>query len=73
VTTGTAQDAEGLRPALRALLLLHDHRRGVWLSSDGHKVMVSWRGMESDPLVLDAARDAVIGVAAWHRPEAPYR
>lgn len=73
VTKGTSHDAEGLRQTTRALLLLADRRRGVWLSSDGLKVMLSWRGAESDPLVLDAARDAVVGVAAWHRPESPYR
>ncbi|OJY20593.1 MAG: hypothetical protein BGO98_04710 [Myxococcales bacterium 68-20] len=73
VTKGTAQDAEGLRQAARALLLLADRRHGVWLFSDGLKVTLSWRGAESDPLVLDAARDGVVEVAAWHRPESPYR
>jgi len=73
VKTGTAEDAEGLRAASRPLLLLEDRRRGVWLASDGSKVTVSWRGMERDPLVLDAARDAAVMVAGWHRSESPYR
>jgi hypothetical protein len=73
VTTGAAEDVEGLRQALPALLVLHQRAHGVWLTSDGWRVTVSWRGMESDPLVLDAAREALILVAGWHRPESPYR
>jgi hypothetical protein len=73
VTSGSTEDAEGLREAKSALLLLDHRRAGVWLSSDGFKVAVSWHGMESDPLVLDAARDAVVMVAGLHRTESPYR
>ncbi|MBX3210246.1 MAG: hypothetical protein KF764_34760 [Labilithrix sp.] len=73
VTSGSAHDAEGLRPATRALLFLDKERRGVWLSSDGLRVALSWRGTESDPLVLDAARDAAVAIATWHLPESPYR
>ena len=73
VKNGGADDAEGLREAARALLLLDHHRKGVWLASDGSKVTVSWRGMESDPVVLDAARDAAVVLAGWHRSESPYR
>jgi hypothetical protein len=72
VTTGAAEDADGLRSTRRPLLVL-DRCEGVWLSSDGRRVALSWRGMESDPIVLDAARDAVVVVAGWHRPESPYR
>jgi hypothetical protein len=73
VTTGAAEDAEGLRQVLPTLLVLAERAQGVWLCCDGWKVTVSWRGMESDPIVLDAAREAVVMVAGWHRPESPYR
>ena len=73
VKNGAAEDAEGLRGAARGLLLLDNRRKGVWLASDGSKVTVSWRGMESDPVVLDAARDAAVMLAGWHRSESPYR
>lgn len=73
VTTGTAEDTEALRQVMRSLLLLDDLRTGVWLRSNGLKVSLSWMGMESDPLVLDAARDAVVTLGAWHRAESPYR
>lgn len=73
VVTGTAEDGEALRDAKEPLLRLHELRSGVWLRSDGRKVSLSWCGLESDPVVLDAARDALVLVAARHRPEAPYR
>jgi len=73
VLTGADEDGEALREAKEPLLLLDDLRQGIWLRSDGHKVSLSWRGLESDPVVLDAARDALVLIAARHRPEAPYR
>ena len=73
VRTGGADDLEALCAAASALVFLHDRRKGVWIASDGTKVSVSWRGLESDPLVLDAARDAAVLVAGWHRSETPYR
>ena len=73
VRTGAAEDLEALRAAASALVFLQDRRKGVWVASDGTKVSVSWRGLESDPLVLDAARDVAILVAGWHRSETPYR
>ncbi|MBX3211536.1 MAG: hypothetical protein KF850_05845 [Labilithrix sp.] len=73
VTGGAAHDAEALRVAKGALLFLDDRCRGVWLSADGAKIAASWIGAESDPLVLDAARDAVVALAGLHLPEAPYR
>ncbi|MBX3264405.1 MAG: hypothetical protein KIS78_05795 [Labilithrix sp.] len=73
VTAGAAHDAEGLCLAARALLFLGDRCRGVWLAADGAKIAVSWLGAETDPLVLDAARDAVVALAALHLPAAPYR
>lgn len=72
VTTGVFEDVDVLRSTVRALLQL-DRRDRVWLWSDGLKVTVSWCGMESDPLILDAARDAAVTVAGWHRPDSPYR
>jgi hypothetical protein len=72
VTTGTAEDAERLHAVARELLVFTS-RDGVWLHSDGRKVTMSWRGMESDPLVLDAARDAVVKVASWRDTDSPYR
>jgi hypothetical protein len=73
VLIGTDEDGEALRDAKEPLLLLDELRKGVWLRSDGHRVTLSWRGLESDPVVLDAARDALVLVAARHRPGAPYR
>jgi hypothetical protein len=29
--------------------------------------------VEMNPLLLDAARDVVVSLATWHRPERPYR
>jgi len=73
VMLGSDEDGEALRDARVALLVLDALRAGVWLRSDGHKVTLSWRGLESDPVVLDAARDALVLIAARHRPGMPYR
>jgi hypothetical protein len=73
VLTGENEDGEVLREAQEPLLVLDELRKGVWLRSDGHKVSLSWRGLESDPVVLDAARDALVLIAARHRPGMPYR
>jgi hypothetical protein len=45
----------------------------VWLGSDGATVTLTWSGVEMNPLLLDAARDLVVSLACWHRPEFPYR
>ncbi|MBX3225909.1 MAG: hypothetical protein KIT84_29970 [Labilithrix sp.] len=73
VLEGAAEDADVLREVRPLLLKLDELRTGVWLRSDGHKVTISWRGTESDPIVLDAARDALVLIAARHAPHAPYR
>ncbi len=73
VMTGAHDDADALRDATAPLVLLAELRHGIWLRSDGHKIAISWRGTESDPIVLDAARDAVVLLAGTHRPETPYR
>ncbi|MDF2692419.1 MAG: hypothetical protein K0S65_802 [Labilithrix sp.] len=73
VASGAAHDIEEVSEDSRPLLVLDERCRGVWLASDGHKVTVSWRGMESDPIVLDAARDLVVRIASVCRPAMPYR
>ncbi|MBS2019744.1 MAG: hypothetical protein JST00_43175 [Deltaproteobacteria bacterium] len=67
-----AEAREWLEGALAPLVCL-DERRDVWLGSDGAKVTLLWAGVEKNPLLLDAARDLVVSLAAWHRPDAPYR
>jgi hypothetical protein len=72
VTNAAGEDAELLHRVVRPLLLLA-RRNSAWLRSDGRTVSLSWQGLESNPVVLDAARDVVVMVARFHRPEAPYR
>ena len=49
-------------------------RRGVVLSSDATRVAFTWEGIETNPLLLDAARDAVTALAQMHAPSSsPYR
>lgn len=54
-------------------LVCLDERSHVWLGSDGAKVTLMWGGIEMNPLLLDSARDVVVSLAAWHRPDFPYR
>ncbi len=61
-----------LEESLQHLVCL-DERSDVWLGSDGATVTLTWAGVERNPLLLDAARDVVISLAGWHRPELPYR
>jgi hypothetical protein len=56
-----------------ANLVILDERHDVWLGSDGATVTLAWSGVEMNPLLLDAARDVVVSLARWHRPEFPYR
>ena len=56
-----------------AHLVILDERADVWLGSDGATVTLAWGGVEMNPLVIDAARDLVVSLASWHRPEFPYR
>ncbi|HSO34785.1 MAG TPA: hypothetical protein VLT33_19760 [Labilithrix sp.] len=56
-----------------AHLVILDERRDVWLGSDGATVTLAWGGVEMNPLLIDAARDLVVSLASWHRPELPYR
>jgi len=54
-------------------LVILDERNDVWLGSDGATVTLAWSGVEMNPLLLDAARDVVVSLSRWHRPEFPYR
>ncbi len=54
-------------------LVCLDARSDVWLGSDGATVTLAWSGVERNPLLLDAARDLVVSLASWHRPDSPYR
>jgi hypothetical protein len=56
-----------------AHLVCLDERSDVWLGSDGATVTLAWGGVEMNPLLIDAARDLVVSLASWHRPEFPYR
>lgn len=54
-------------------LVCLDERRDVWLGSDGATVTLAWSGIERNPMLLDSARDIVVSLASWHRPDFPYR
>ena len=54
-------------------LVCLDERHDVWLGSDGATVTLAWSGVEMNPVLLDSARDVVVSLASWHRPEFPYR
>ncbi len=56
-----------------AHLVCLDERSDVWLGSDGSTVTLAWAGVEMNPLLIDAARDLVVSLATWHRPDSPYR
>ena len=56
-----------------AHLVCLDERSDVWLGSDGATVTLAWAGVEMNPLLIDAARDLVVSLASWHRPQFPYR
>lgn len=61
-----------LEESMKDLVCL-DERSDVWLGSDGATVTLAWSGVERNPMLLDSARDVVVSLAAWHRPELPYR
>ncbi len=46
---------------------------GVRLRSEDGRVALSWRGIETDPLFVDAAAEIVAGIARTDAPDAPYR
>jgi len=47
--------------------------RDVTLTSDGHRMSVVWRGLETDPIAMDSAVDLAIAACRFERPDAPYR
>jgi hypothetical protein len=61
-----------LEESMKDLVCL-DERSGVWLGSDGATVTLAWSGVERNPMLLDSARDVVVSLASWHRPDFPYR
>lgn len=61
-----------LEESMKDLVCL-DERTDVWLGSDGATVTLAWGGVEKNPMLLDSARDVVVSLASWHRPEFPYR
>lgn len=74
VKAETPDDADAVRHLAGDALKTLRARRSVVLSSDGTRVAFSWQGIESNPLVLDAARDAVTALATLHAPSStPYR
>lgn len=72
--TETPDDALSIRHHAGDALGALRARRSVVLSSDGARVALSWEGIETNPLLLDAARDAVTALATMHAPgSSPYR
>jgi hypothetical protein len=67
------EEARAWLEATMENLVILDERSDVWLGSDGATVTLAWSGVEMNPLLLDAARDVVVSLARWHRPEFPYR
>lgn len=73
VSGATAEDMSALREVVVPALVMLDGREGVSLVCSGDEVRLSWSGVETDPLVLDAARDTVVSIATMHRSATPYR
>lgn len=71
--TPTPDDEEAVRHHTREALRLLERRDDVLLVCDGSRIALSWRGVETSPLLLDAARDAVASLVALRRSRAPYR
>jgi hypothetical protein len=72
--TETPDDADSIRHHAGDAMKALRSRRGVVLSSDGTRVAFAWEGIETNPLLLDAARDAVTALAQMHAPaSSPYR
>jgi hypothetical protein len=69
----SAEEARTWLETSMANLVILDERHDVWLGSDGATVTLLWSGVEMHPLLLDAAKDVVVRLARWHRPEFPYR
>lgn len=73
-TSCTADEESVVRHVAGHALLLLGRRAGVRLACDGSRVSLSWDGIETSPLLLDAARDAVTALTTrLRRARAPYR
>lgn len=66
-------EARALFEPHHAILRVLDERSDVWFACDGGAASLTWSGVETDPAILDAARDLVVAAAGWHRAIAPYR
>lgn len=73
VDAATPDDEDAVRHHAREALRLLERRHDVCLACDGSRVAISWQGIETSPLVLDAARDAVAALVSLRRAHAPYR
>jgi hypothetical protein len=74
IVTETPDDTASIHHHAGDALKALRSRCSVVLSSDGTRVALSWEGIETNPLLLDAARDAVAALATLHAPSSsPYR
>ncbi len=73
VQAPTPDDEHAVRHHAGEVMRLLDRRSDVTLACDGSRIALSWQGIETNPLLLDAARDAVTSLAGLRRPHAPYR
>jgi len=71
--SGAPADLDFLDAIAPTLGLLAERRREIWLIGDGGAITVSWRGLEKDPQVLDAARAIVVALAEHRSQTEPYR
>jgi hypothetical protein len=71
-----AEDPAALREPLgqrEGALRILGARDGVWVASDGARVVCAWPGVDGDASLLDAARALVVTLAETRVAEAPYR
>ena len=71
-----AEDPAALREPLgqsEGALRILEARDGVWVASDGVRVVCAWPGVDANERLLDAARALVVTLADTRIPEAPYR
>lgn len=74
IVAETPDDADAVAHQARDVLEALRARRDVLLSSDGARVALSWEGVETNPLLLDGARDAVAALATMRAAtRTPYR
>lgn len=71
--SGAPADLDFLDAIATPLGLLAERRREIWLIGNGSAITVSWRGLERDPQVLDAARAIVLALAEHRSQTEPYR